>query len=150
MSAPDRMRVAFRWSYGAGLVLCVLVPAALEFALGRIPKLAAAPPEEFTRQVGYTFTGLLLCAAAFLSWRSARIRRAFAALQPADRPRIILRETLLYAVLCALGALFGLGCHALGGPQTERHARTFIALSPVMFLVFVPRLDAWMKAEQGE
>lgn len=148
MSDPGHpcKRGAFRWAYGAGLVLCVLCPAALEILLGRIPKLDAVPPEDFARQLGYTFTGLLLCAGAFLSWRSGKVRSSFSAVPPEGRPRIILRETLLYSTLCTLGALFGLACHALDGPLAERHARTFIALSPIMFLVFVPRLDAWKKA----
>jgi hypothetical protein len=66
------------------------------------------------------------------------------------RARVLVQETVLYSCLFELSSLFGLIYFALGGPMAERYSRGFIALTTVMFFVFVPRLQAWREAAQGE
>lgn len=142
---------AFRLAYGLGLALCVGWPLVLQLLLGTaIRRPADLPPGDTVAQLGYTFTGLTFAAAAFVTWRWGRTRRAFRTLEPAQRPRRILRETLAYAALFELSACYGLVYYALGGPGAERHARAFIALASVMFFVFVPRFDAWREAAEEE
>jgi hypothetical protein len=137
---------AFRTAYGAGVVLCVAWPLALQALLGTVIRPGAGPGGELALQLGYTFTGLLCAAALYIARRWHRVRAGFAGLPPGQRPRTLSREVLVYALLCAAGTLFGLAYHALGGPQADRYARGFLAMSPVMFFLFVPRLQAWRRA----
>lgn len=146
---PDLAR-AFRPAYGAGLVLSVGWPLALQVLLGTVLRPGSGPGGEMARQLGYTFTGLVCAAALFMARRWHRVRAGFAALPPAQRPRALAREILVYAALCASTTLFGLAAYALGGPLAERHARGFLALGPVMFFLFVPRLQAWRHAANEE
>jgi hypothetical protein len=139
----------FRLSYGAGLLLCVAWPLALQALLGT----AIAPGPEgggLVRQLGYTFTGLVCAGALFVARRWARVRARFREVPPARRGRALAREVLLYAVLFQFSALFGVLYYLLGGPQAERYARGFLALAPIMFFAFVPRLQAWRRAANEE
>jgi hypothetical protein len=144
---PDLAR-AFRAAYGTGLVLGVAWPLVLQALLGTVLQPGTGPGGELVRELGYTFTGLVCAIALFLSRRWRRVRTGFAALPPGQRPRALAREVLVYAALCAVSAGFGLAYYALGGPLAERYARGFLALSPAMFLLFVPRLPAWRRAAQ--
>jgi hypothetical protein len=146
---PDLAR-AFRPAYGTGLVLCVAGPLALQALLGTVLQPGAGPGEELVRQLGYTFTGLVCAAALFMARRWRRVRAGFAALPAGQRPRALAREILVYAALCAGSTLFGLAYYTLGGPLAERYARGFLALSPAMFVLFVPRLHAWRHAANEE
>jgi hypothetical protein len=101
-------------------------------------------------QLGYTFTGLTFASAVFVTWRWGRVRRDFKALPPERRPGVLLRETILYAALFELSSLYGLIYYALGGPRAGQYARGFIALTTIMFFVFVPRFSAWREAAQEE
>lgn len=150
MSRPPDLDLArsFRLAYGTGLALCVAGPLALQALLGAFP--APRPGGEAVLQLGYTFTGLVCAATLFLVRRWTRVRSGFAAVPPGQRPRLLAREVLAYAALCAPSALFGLAYYAMGGPQAERYARGFLALTPAMFLVFVPRLRAWRQAAHEE
>ena len=141
---------AFRPAYGAGLVLCLAWPLALQALLGTVVQPGAGPDGELLLQLGYTFTGLVCAAGLFMARRWARVRAGFAALPPGLRPRVLVREILVFAALCECSALFGLVYYVLGGPQAERYARGFLALTPVMFFVFVPRLGAWRHAANEE
>jgi hypothetical protein len=141
---------AFRPAYGAGLALCVAGPLALQALLGTALRPGPGPGGELALQLGYTFTGLVFAAALFMARRWARVRAGFKALPPGLRPRALVREVLVYAVLCAASTLFGLAYYTLGGPHAERYARGFLALSPAMFLLFVPRLRAWRHAANDE
>jgi hypothetical protein len=147
---PDPLDPGFRVAYGAGLALCVAWPLALQLLLGRAILPGAAAPGPGVQDLGYTFTGLTLVSAFFVTRRWARIRAGFRAVAAERRPRVLVRETLLYSALSALSSLFGLCTYVLGGPHAGRYARGFIALSTLMFLVFVPRLQAWREAAQGE
>ena len=151
-SAPETPTLdkAFRWAYPAGLLLCVAWPLALQLMLGTVIRQGVLPPGGVAQQLGYTFSGLTFLIALFITWRWSKVRAAFPATPAPARPGILLRETLLYAALLELTSLFGILYYALGGPLAERYSRSFIALSTVMFFVFVPRLDAWRQAAHGE
>ena len=141
---------AFRLAYPAGLVICLAWPLALQLMLGTAIRTGGAPPGGVVRDLGYTFTGLTFACAFFVTWRWGRIRAGFRTLAADRRPRVLVRETLLYSALFELSSLFGLLYYALGGPQAERFARGFIALTTIMFFVFVPRLQAWRDAAEEE
>ena len=147
---PDPLARAFRLGYGLGLAICVAWPLALQLMLGTLIRAGSAPPGGVVQQLGYTFTGLTFAAALGITWRWGKVRRGFAGLPEAARAGTVVRETLLYAVLCELSALYGLIYYALGGPLAERYSRSFIALATIMFFVFVPRFQAWREAATEE
>ena len=141
---------AFRLAYPMGLVLCVAWPLAVQLLLGTVIRQGPNPPGGVAEQLGYTFSGLTFLIALFISWRWGKVRAAFGLLPAPERPAIVFREILIYSALLELTSLFGILYYALGGPLAERYSRSFIALTTVMFFVFVPRLDAWRQAAQGE
>ncbi|BDU77660.1 hypothetical protein [Mesoterricola sediminis] len=147
---PPSITRAWRIAYGIGLFICVAWPLFLQLMLGTVIRPGAEAPGGVARELGYTFTGLTFAAAIFITWRSGKARAGLAALPPQARPGAVLRETVLYAALCELSALYGLATYALGGNLAERYARSFIALATVMFFVFVPRLQAWLEAAGEE
>lgn len=141
-------RRAFLLAYGLGVLLCVVWPLVLQGLLGSILQPGILGLPELGEDLGYTFTGLVILSALFVRWRSRKVRAGFAALEESRRARVMALEILLYSAIFELSALFGLVYHGMGGPQAERYARTFIGLATVMFLVFVPRLGAWRRADQ--
>jgi hypothetical protein len=112
---------------------------------------AVPPPagDAAVQQVGGTFTGLAFLAAAFVVWRSGRVRAGLAAVAPARRPGRVAREVLLYALLFALNAGYGILYAGLAGAPGARHARTFLALAGLLYLGLVPRWRAWREAAGG-
>ncbi len=140
------LRRAFLLAYGVGVALCVIWPLILQVLLGRVLQPGFLGPTNLAQDLGYTFTGLVVLSALYVIRRSKRVRSDFATLEATQRTRVMSLEILFYAALFELSAFFGLLYHGLGGPQTERYARTFIALSTVLFLGFVPRFSAWRKA----
>lgn len=141
-------RRAFLLAYGLGVLLCVVWPLVLQGLLGNVLQPGVLGLPELGEDLGYTFTGLVVLSALFVRWRSRKAQAGLAALDESRRARTMALEILLYSAICELSALFGLVYHGLGGPQAERYARTFIGLATVMFLVFVPRLGAWRRADQ--
>jgi hypothetical protein len=147
---PTPLERGFRIAYPTGLVLCLAWPLTLQLMLGTAIHPSPEPPSGVIQQLGYTFTGLTFACALFATWRWGRVRAGFKDV-PADRQRrILVREILLYSALFELSSLFGLVYYGLGGPQSERYARGFIALTTIMFFVFVPRLQAWREAARPE
>lgn len=144
------MAKAFRLAYPIGLVLCVGWPLTLQLLLGTAIHQGAPPPGGVAQQLGYSFTGLTFLIALFVTWRWGKTRAAFRATPAAARPAMLIRETILYAAILEFTSFFGIVYYALGGPQAERYSRSFIALTTIMFFIFVPRLDAWRRAANGE
>jgi hypothetical protein len=139
----------FRFAYPAGLALCVAWPLILQLMLGAaIHRIPEPPPGPVVQQLGYTFTGLTVASGFAISWRWGRTRAGFRAVPAGRRSLVMVREIILYSVLCQLSALGGVLYYGLGGP--EHFARGFIALTTVMFFVFVPRLASWREAARGE
>jgi len=139
---------AFRIAYVIGLFICVGWPLVLQLMLGTAIRPGGLAPAGVVEQLGYTFTGLTFASAFFVTWRWAKVRRTFGTLEEARRPGAVIRETILYAALFELSSFYGLVYYALGGPAAERYARSFIALTTVMFFVFVPRFQAWRDAAE--
>ena len=139
----------FRFAYPAGLALCVLWPLVLQVLLGTvIHRIPGPPPGAAVQQLGYTFTGLTLACALGITWRWGRLRASFRKVPIQRQGLVLVREIVLYSVLCEFSTLFGVLYYGLGGP--ERFARGFIALTAVMFFAFVPRLSTWREAAHGE
>ena len=147
---PDpSLEQGFRIAYPAGLAICVAWPLALQLMLGTAIRPGVAPPGGVIQQLGYTFSGLTFASAFFVTWRWGRIRARFRTVAAGQRRRVLVREILLYSCLFELSSLFGLCYYALGRPCAERYARGFVALTTIMFFVFVPRLQAWREAAEG-
>lgn len=144
------LQKAFRSAYLAGLVMCVIWPLLLQLMLGPVIRPGANPPAGVFQQLSYTFSGLSFAAAAFVTWRSGRMREGLKAVAPGERSRLVFREVLLYAALFELSSLYGLVYWMLVGEAGARHARAYLVLSSVMFFVFVPRLSAWRAAAEGQ
>lgn len=142
-AGPQGAGRTLRRAYGAGACLCVALPLGLQAGLPWAIPPGQAPAGEVLQQIGYTFTGL---SALALALAARRLRRALAAgpgLAPEQRGAAAVREILLGAVLMLSCTLFGGFYWALGGRGVERHARTFLALSPAGFLLFMPRPSRW-------
>jgi hypothetical protein len=152
VSRPPELSLdrGFRIAYRAGLVLCLGWPLALQLLLGTVIHRGLAGPGPAIQQLGYTFTGLTFTCALYVLGRRTRIRAGFREVATERRGRVLVREILLNSALFQVSSLFGILYYAMGGPQAERFARGFIALTPIMFFVFVPRLQAWREAAQGE
>lgn len=141
----------YRQARVAGLFICVAWPLLLMVlvATGAV-RPGNAPLAGPVKQIGYTFTGLVLLGATWVTWRSGKVLKAFRDLPEARRPAVVLRESLLYAVVFELSSLWGLLYWMLVGPAAARYVGTFMALSPIMFLFFVPRFHAWKLALERE
>ena len=123
-----------RGPYILGLLVCVLWPLLLELGLTHLPPGEASDPA-LVQDLGHCFTGLVFLAAAFVFWRMRRVKD-----QPQEaRFQALGRETSMASLIFAACSILGLLYYGLAGPAGERHARSFIAVVPIMFLVFVPR-----------
>lgn len=132
-----------RKAYGAGAFLCVGLPLALQAGLSWIIPPGQAPVGETLQQIGYTFTGLSVLALGIAARRLRKALEADPGIEAARRATTAAREIGLGSLLILCCATFGCLYWALGGRSVERHARTFLALSPVGFLLLVPRPSRW-------
>jgi hypothetical protein len=142
-------RRAFFLAYGAGVLLCIVWPLTVQGLLPFLLHPGRLGPSPLAEELGFTFTGLVFLSALFVHGRSRKVRAGLAVRAAGRHTRVMAVEILLYSAIFELSVLLGLLYYALGGPQAERYARSFIALAPVMFLVFVPRLGAWQRASEG-
>lgn len=151
--APELMALlpAYRKARLAGLIICVAWPLLLMamVATGAV-RPGTAPMEGPARQIGYTFTCLVFLSAAWVTWRSGKVLKEFRDLAPELRPRVILRESLIYAALFESSSLWGLLYWMMVGMNAARYVGTFMALTPLMFFLFVPRFHAWKLALERE
>jgi hypothetical protein len=130
-----------------GLVLCLAWPLVL-MAMITVGTIAPGTlrAEGWVQQVGYTFTGLSLVAAAYVTWRTGGLMTEFKALPEAERPRTAFRSSLGFSILFLLSSIYGLAYWRLAGRNAFQHVMIFVALSPVMFILFAPRLHHWLDA----
>jgi hypothetical protein len=135
---------ALRRAYFAGALLCVGLPLALQIGLPWIVPPGQNSSGEPLLQIGYTFTGLSVLTLALAARRLRKAQQASHSVEPVGWLRDPAREILSASVLLASCAAMGCLYWALGGPGVERHARTFLALTPVGFLLFVPRPSRWI------
>jgi hypothetical protein len=145
------LRPAYQRARLVGLVLCVAWPLFLMVLVGtNAVRPGTAAAEGAAKQIGYTFTALTFLSAAFVTWRSGKVLKGFKDLAPEERPRTVQRESLIYAALFELSCLWGLLYWMIVGRNAYQHVLTFMALTPLMFFFFVPRLDAWRLALERE
>ena len=151
--APEVQAIlpAYRQARVAGLVICVAWPLLLMVlvAIG-VVKPGTAPLAGPAKQIGYTFTGLVFLTATWVTWRSGKVLKGFRDLAPDLRPRVVLRESLIYAALFETSSLWGLLYWMMVGTAAARYVGTFMALTPIMFLFFVPRFHVWKLALERE
>ena len=152
--APEVMALlpAYRRARVAGLIICVAWPLLLMamVATGGV-RPGTAPLEGPAKQIGYTLTALVCLSAAWVTWRSGRVLKSFRDLAPELRPRVVLRESLIYAAIFETSSLWGLLYWMMVGTAAARFVGTFMALTPIMFFFFVPRFYVWKLAlERGE
>lgn len=147
MNQPlDALRAAHRRAYGLGLALCLGIPTLLAGLLGAG---AVAPgahaPEGVFQQLGYLFTGLVFLSGAWVWGRRERMLRGFKDVAEARRPALIWKESLLYSLAFEVSCICGLIYWTLVGAQAARHVGGFLVLTPLLFLVLVPRFGQWAK-----
>lgn len=140
---PETIQRARRKAWGTGLVVCLAVPlAAGTMALmGCLPP-GRAPVEGTVQQLGYSFTGLTFLAGAIMAWRRVHFLQVFDSLGEAARVAALHREARILALLSLSTTLWGVLYWAMVGFHAVRHVLTFLVLTPVMFLCFMPRLPA--------
>jgi hypothetical protein len=136
----------FYIAYTIGIFICLCCPTILQLTLDKIitpiPNLAA----ETVHNIGYTFTGLIIISTLVVKSRWQRIRSEFSNVDKNQQGHILMRETMLYSMVFVLSSFLGATYYLLGGISVKPFARNFIALTPIMFFIFVPRLHAWRKA----
>lgn len=142
--APEHLQTACRQARLLGLALCLGTPILIGVLIlsGLVPP-GNHPPDGTYLQVGHLFTGLVFFSAAWVLWRRGVVLKAFPGFPAQRQAGVIFRETLLYAALFELSSLFGLAYWLLVGTHAARHVVGFIALSPLLFLAFAPRLRHW-------
>ena len=147
--APDPLRAAHRLARLMGFALCFGTPALVAGLIlsGLVPA-GENPPEGPVLQIGHAFTGLVFLSTAWVVWRRGAMLRGFHQVPAAERPRVLLRESVLYAALFELSCLYGLVYWLLVGRQAGRHVAGFILLAPLLFLAFVPGLGRWVEASR--
>lgn len=132
-----------------GMALCIAWPLFLMVLLGsgRV-KAGSFAPVGPLRTLAFLFTGLSVLAAVFATWRTNRVMKGFAALAAEVQVRTAFRESVLYAALFELSCLYGLVYWMLVGRNAFQHVLLFMALTPVMFMLFVPRYEHWRQAAE--
>lgn len=142
---------AYRRARLVGLFICVAWPLLLMamVATGAV-RGGTAPLEGPAKQIGYTFTGLVLLSVTWVTWRSGKILKEFRDLAPDERPRVVMRESLIYSAIFETSCLWGLLYWMMVGASAARYVGTFMALTPIMFFFFVPRFYAWKLALERE
>lgn len=137
-------------AYLLGAALCFGTPGLIAvLLLARVVPPGPHAPEGLYEQLGYLCTGLVFLAAAWVLWRRGQVLRSFREGPEARRASVVLRETLLYALVCEASSLLGLVYWLLMGAQDPRHAWGFILLTPMLFVALVPRPGRWRKALAG-
>jgi len=142
---PTPFRRAYSRAYGLGAAFCVALPLIVQVLLRRLVRQGSFGLEALAQELGYTFTGLTALALLVAIRLSGRTKAEIAGLGEPEQPRKIFRRVLLLSALLGSGTLFGLVTFGLGGPGSERYARTFLALPVVLFLAVVPRPSAYRK-----
>jgi len=148
MPAPFRPSLddAFRIAYAIGLFMCLCCPIILFLYLDVIITPIQILSCETVQNLGYTLTGIITFCTLAVNSRWRLIRSNFSNITKNKQGTILLRETILYSMVFGLSSLFGTTYYLFGGIPVKQFARNFIALTPIMFFLFVPRLYAWRKA----
>ncbi|HJV22937.1 MAG TPA: hypothetical protein VJ570_09570 [Holophagaceae bacterium] len=133
-----------------GLVLCLAWPLILMAMIGGgAVRAGTQPPVGPLRTAAYVLMGLSLLAGGLVTWRTNRVLGGFHQVAESDRPRVAFREIVLYSALFELSCVYGLVYWMLVGRNAFHHVLTFMALTPIMFFLFVPGLNDWAQASEG-
>lgn len=133
-----------------GLVLCLAWPLVLMAMIGGgAIRAGSLPAQGPLRSLAYGFMGLIFLAGAFVTWRTNRVMKGFKALTPEVQGRTAFREILIASALFELSCLYGLLYWMLVGRNAFHQVLTFMALTPLMFFLFVPGLNDWVAASEG-
>ncbi len=133
-----------------GLVLCLAWPLILMAMIGGgAVRAGTLPPVGPLRITAYVFMGLSLLAGGLVTWRTNHVLGGFRNLSEAERPRVAFREILFYSATFELSCLYGLIYWMLVGRNAFHHVLTFMALTPIMYFLFVPGLNDWAQASEG-
>jgi len=120
-------------AYLAGLTLCATSLVVGQTALSIWLTLGTARYSETIEDIGYTFTGLT-AVLGFVLWKWGRYT---------NTSHQTKTQHWLFRILQAIAAMipiaFGCAYFCIAGKQVERHARTFAALPPFMYLLVIPR-----------
>jgi len=116
----------------AGLALCVSALIAGQIAMSYLLRPGTAQNSGIVEDIGYTFTGLT-AVLGFILWKWGRTINI-------SKQAIIYywRTRLIQAMIAVIPVLFGCLYFHIAGKNVERHARTFAALPPLMYLLVVP------------
>jgi hypothetical protein len=115
----------------AGFAICLASLCLGQIAIGSWLAPEIASDIGFAQDIGYTFTGLT-AALGFLMWKWGKAR------EPEKPTKYrFWAVNAMQATLASLPVLFGGIYFSVAGKEAERHARTFAALPPVMYLMVV-------------
>ncbi len=148
---PDpALRTAVMRARILGLLLCLGWPLILMAMLGGgAVKGGAMSPTGPLRTTAFAFMGLSLLAGGLVTWRSHKVLDGFKEVPSGERPRVAFREIVFYSALFELSCLYGLVYWLLVGRNAFQHVLTFMALTPIMYFLFVPGLNDWAQASEG-
>jgi hypothetical protein len=141
---------AFRIAYAIGIGMCVCCPTILQLNLDKIITPILGISKETVQNIGYTFTGLVLICILAITLRWRKICSEFSNIAENKKSTVLLRETLFFSAITTLSSFLGAIYYLLGGITVKQFARNFITLTPVMFFIFIPRLNAWKKASKKQ
>lgn len=147
MAGEEEILLAAKKARVMGLVLCLAWPLVLMALLTvGVMRPGTLPVQGWVEQTGYTFTALTLLAAGYITHRSGKVLAAFREVPEGERARVVFRTTLGFSILCSLSTFYGLVYWRLAGHHAARHALAYMALSALMFMIFVPRGPQWLKS----
>jgi len=115
----------------AGLTLCAvaLVIGQIAISYWLIP--GTARNSEVVKDIGYTFTGLT-ATLGFILWKWGRFKNI------SEQTKVhCWRIRMLQAAMAMIPVFFGCFYFYIAGGHVERHARTFAALPPLIYLLAI-------------
>lgn len=105
------------------------------------------PALGWVKQLSYTFTAIAIAIPAWVTFRSQKVLKKFAEQTLQKQYVLIYQESLLYVAVLQLNCITGVLYWLLAGAANPQPAFTFVMLTPISFLLFIPRLSAWAEAQ---
>lgn len=133
-----------------GLVLCLAWPLILMAMIGGgAVRAGTMQPVGALRTTAFVLMGLSFLAGGVVTWRTNHVLGGFHQVAEAERPKVAFREIVFYSALFELSCLYGIVYWMLVGRNAFHHVLTFMALTPIMFFLFVPGLNDWANASEA-
>jgi len=118
-------------AYLVGFALCATSVIVSQITLSYWLTPGTAQYSEVVKDIGYTFTGLT-AAIGFFLWRWGKRTNT------SNQSKIgHWNSRILQAIAAMIPILFGCAYFCIAGKQVERHARTFAALPPFVYLLVI-------------